>query len=649
MAKARIMVVEDERIVALDIKKRLEKLGYVVIATASTAAEAVRGAIDMKPDLALVDIALKGEMDGTEAAKKICDKAGTPIVYLTACSDEKTLERIKTTEPYGYLLKPVEDGDLRFTVEMALHKHSVERELKESQRKFQDITSCIGEGIYVVNESGELTFMNPEAEHLLGWAGAELLGKKVHDIIHPLKENGAPLPLDECSAYKVIKTGKRQESGNDVFVRKDGVTFPVSLVSTPVLKEGKVVASITVFQDAARKQKREEDVLSARKLESIGILAGGIAHDFNNILTAILGNISYVKMFVDPGDKLFRSLAEAENAALQARALTHRLLTFARGGEPVRRVADIAQLIGSSASFACSGSKVMCEVSVAEGIWPVEVDEGQISQVIHNMVTNSRESMHNCGMVNIRVENAAVTPEGGMPLEEGRYIKIVISDEGAGMPKEHLARIFDPYFTTKERGSQRGAGFGLAICYTIIKNHGGLITAESGVGQGTTFTIFLPASEKEVAVKTPAREGPVAGKGKVLVMDDEEIIRLVAANMLNHLGYQVSVASSGEEAVVLFEHEKRAGRPFDAVILDLTVRGGMGGRETVKRLLEMDPGIKAIVSSGYSQDPLMGEYKNYGFKGVLPKPYKMEELSEVLRAMLEKSANMAGNTGEADR
>lgn len=508
----------------------------------------------------------------------------------------------------------------------------------EDQRILEDIVAFLGEGVYVLDGNGLLTFMNPEAEYLLGWKEADLLGRKLHEIIHSGKDTGDTMPIEECLAYNVLKTGKRQYSENDVFKRKDGTTFPVALVCTPVIKEGNIVASITSFRDITGKKKIEDELLNIKKLEAIGVLAGGIAHDFNNLLTAILGNISFAKMLLNPEDKIFGRLSAAENAAVQARDLTYQLLTFARGGEPLRKAVFIPKLIRSSAGLAASGSNIICELSIPDDLWPSEIDEGQISQVLYQLIINAREAMPAGGIVKVYAENVSVGIKDNLPLEEGKYIKMAIEDNGTGIPAEQLSSIFDPYFTTKEMGSQKGAGFGLAICYAVIKKHDGLITVESEVGRGTTFRVYLPAAEREVMEKRVQREIPAVGRGKILVMDDEEVVRMIIGNMLEHIGYKVGYADRGEEAIELYKREKEAGRPFDAVILDLTIRGGMGGEETIQRLIEIDPEIRAIVSSGYYQDEIMTDFGKYGFSGALPKPYKMQELREILYAVITKPA-----------
>ncbi len=393
-------------------------------------------------------------------------------------------------------------------------------------------------------------------------------------------------------------------------------------------------ANEELMLEMEERSRTEEELLKARRLESIGLLAGGIAHDFNNLLTAILGNISLAKMFVDPGHKAVVRLAEAEKACTRAKDLTQQLLTFSKGGTPITRTVSITDLLIDSASFALSGSNVKCEFDLPEDIWPAEVDEGQISQVINNVIINADHAMTEGGLIRVRARNVKVTHHDGLALKEGNYVKISVEDHGTGIPAENLPKIFDPYFTTKPKGS----GLGLTTCYSIIRRHEGLISVESVVGIGTTFFIYLPASGKTATLPKGTADRPVQGSGKVLIMDDEEIIREVAGQMLRHLGYEVCFAADGNEAIDRYSTARAEGKPFDAVIIDLTIPGGMGGKEALQKLTEIDPGIRAIVSSGYSHGPIMSEFRKFGFCGVAAKPYKIEDIGRAVREAIDGPA-----------
>jgi two-component system cell cycle sensor histidine kinase/response regulator CckA len=382
----------------------------------------------------------------------------------------------------------------------------------------------------------------------------------------------------------------------------------------------------------AERKRAEEERQKADRLESLGTLAGGIAHDFNNLLTGIMGNIDLAKRYVEPDSKVVERLTEAETASLRARDLTHQLLTFARGGAPVKKKVSIGELIEDSASFALRGTNIRPEYSLPDDLLSVEADEGQMNQVITNLVLNAEEAMPQGGVLNIRAENIEVKGGRDLPLPEGNYIEITIEDRGTCIPKEHLGRIFEPYFTTKQKGS----GLGLATAYSIIRNHDGYITAESELGVGTTFHIYLPASKKPAPKKEEevVVEAPAHSKGKILVMDDEQIIREMLGNMLPLAGYDVELTGDGAETIEHYNKARESGQPFDAVIMDLTIPGGMGGIEAVKKLLEIDPKAKVIVSSGYATDPIMSDYEKYGFSAVVTKPYSVRELEKILHGII---------------
>ncbi len=380
------------------------------------------------------------------------------------------------------------------------------------------------------------------------------------------------------------------------------------------------------------RQQLEEDLLRSRKLESLGVLAGGIAHDFNNLLMAILGNITLSLAVTKPKDEIHQRLVEAEKASLRAQDLTQQLLTFSRGGAPVREAASIGDLISDTAGFALRGSNVRLDFERNPELWPAEVDPGQISQVINNLIINANQAMPGGGTVTILTGNTTVAAGDPLPLPPGDYVTISVSDLGVGIVPEHLERIFDPYFTTKQKGS----GLGLATVYSIVKRHDGHIEVSSKPGEGATFKMWLPATRHAVLSDTAPREGLTAGTGRVLVMDDEPFVRDVIGAMLERLGYEPDFAEHGEGAIALYRKAMSLGLPFGAVIMDLTIPGGMGGVEAAQRLREIDPDVRIIVSSGYSNDPVMASYRDYGFLGVARKPFKVGELSRVLGEVLRK-------------
>ena len=387
------------------------------------------------------------------------------------------------------------------------------------------------------------------------------------------------------------------------------------------------------------KHKAEDELTKSEKLESISLLAGGIAHDLNNMLSAILGNISILRIKLGEGNQLSAKLVAAEKATLQARLLTQQLLTFSKGGTPALAVTTISEIVEECAQFILRGSKVKCSIEKEDGLWPVDADKGQISQVINNLIINASQAMPEGGVIRIRMSNLHVCNAEIPALKLGDYVCIEVRDDGSGISPQNLKKIFDPYFTTKKKGN----GLGLASSYSIITMHKGTITADSSIGKGSIFKVYLPKSMQIVPAKSnlleaekkePASEVIHRGKGRILVMDDMEAMMIVAGEILTMLGYDVEYSTNGNEAIKAYKTAKDAGNPFDACVFDLTVPGGMGGEEAANILIDYDPNLIAIASSGYSTSDVMSDCKNSAFKAVLPKPYRIKEISDVLHELL---------------
>jgi PAS domain S-box-containing protein len=489
--------------------------------------------------------------------------------------------------------------------------------------------------VWETDKNGVFTYVNPKVYEIIGYEPEEILGKTTFDFMfsEEVKRFGEVI----SSFISMQRPFFRLEK---TLIHRDGRLVVFETSGGPIVdSNGALQGYSGIARDVTERKKIEEELLRAQKLESLGVLAGGIAHDFNNLLTAILGNISLVKLYGNPEGKEYKRLTEAEKASLRARDLTQQLLTFSKGGAPVKKVTFIKELIRESASFAQRGSNVKCEFSIAENLWPLEVDEGQISQVINNLVINAQQAMPQGGVIKIIAENVSRGEQtihlgstvNGIQLKEGKYVRIMVEDHGIGILEEHLSKIFDPYFTTKQKGS----GLGLAVTYSIIKNHDGYIGVESKLGVGTKLHIYIPVNDSKISeLINLVKESPVEGKGRILVMDDEEIVRGVLFEMLSQIGYEVGFARDGSEAIDLYIKAKDGDKPFDVIIMDLTIAGGMGGKEAIKKLLEIDPDVRAIVSSGYSNDPVMSDYMKYGFIGVVNKPYKTEELSTTVHQVL---------------
>jgi PAS domain S-box-containing protein len=513
------------------------------------------------------------------------------------------------------------------TVKDITERKQMERALAAEKERLAVTLSSIGDGVIATNAEGKVTLLNKVAENLTGWSQEKAVGKPFNEVFCTINEDSRR-PC-ENPVEKVIKIGIFFNiAGNTVLIARDGTEKAIADSAAPILdKHSKIVGVVLVFRDITEKRKIEQELQKTAKLESVGILAGGIAHDFNNILTAILGNISLANIYAKSENKISNKLKDAEKACLRAKDLTQQLLTFSKGGEPVKKPISIAMLVKESATLSLSGSNSRCKFFIPSDLWLIEADEGQISQVINNLLINADQAMPEGGIIEIHCENIVIEENGHLPLKQGNYVKILIKDHGIGISKDHLPRIFDPYFTTKHKGS----GLGLATVYSIIKRHGGYIEIESEKGIGTIFHIYLPATEKRQNILQKETAKVARGAGKILLMDDEKIILEIMDKMLRELGYEVEFARDGNEAIDLYRKAQVSGHPFASVIMDLTIPDGMGGKEAIQKLREMDPDVKAIVSSGYSTDPVMSNFRKYGFCGVLTKPFKIKELGETLK------------------
>lgn len=432
----------------------------------------------------------------------------------------------------------------------------------------------------------------------------------------------------DCHAISTVKSGKA-----DIVEIIGPSGRVVESRAVPIKDEyGSVIKVLMLRRDITEKRKLEDEIIKSSKLESIGLLAGGIAHDINNALTGIILQAALAKYYADPVDDIYAVLVDMEKSCAAAKGLPQQLLSFSKGGMPVKKLGAIADVLDDIVSFALSGSSVAYSLSVPEDLWVSEFDQVQITQAINNIVINARDSMLKGGKIEVRTENVLVGAEMPLPVNHGSYVMISVRDYGIGIPVENIPKIFDPFFTTKQMGS----GIGLATAYTIVKRHGGHITVESIVGEGSTFRIFLPAVEGKLQAKGRNKGKPVSGRGKVLVMDDEGVILLDLSRFLTKLGYEVHSASNGSDAVILYSQAHAKGRPFDVVVMDFTVPGGMGGRECFDELRKIEPQVKAVLTSGYFDETTITNLREYGFHEVLRKPYEIEELSRILHELTYK-------------
>jgi PAS domain S-box-containing protein len=516
-------------------------------------------------------------------------------------------------------------------------------ELKEATTKaalanqLQQIIEFLPDGTFVVDQKRKVIAWNRALELQTGISKGDMIGTDSYKgIFGGGNQESLIDQVFEGISLACSGSGVEQSVEGEAAVRQ--ILLPVlnhrenvmlDLKATPIRNEqGEVTGVIETIRDITHQKQMEAEAIRMQKLESLGILAGGIAHDFNNILAAILANLQLAVFKLRRQEDIAKYLDDTIETTWKASHLTRQLLTFAKGGAPVKKTASILELIMDAVEFVLRGSKVKAKFHFQENPWPVEIDEGQISQVINNLTINAIQAMPSGGFLEITFRNIVLSAES--KYDPGRYVKLSVKDCGCGIPADIIDKIFDPFFTTKEVGN----GLGLSTSYSIIKRHNGYIEVESIVGTGATFHIYLPASAGEAAIPEVSREIVAAGEYKILLMDDDGIIRQVVGDMLVYYGYRVTIVKDGNETIELYRQAMSAGERFDVVIMDLTVPGGMGGLETMAVLRRIDPYVKAIISSGYANDPVMSDYQQYGFCGFVAKPYKSDELIGVLNTVL---------------
>ncbi len=529
--------------------------------------------------------------------------------------------------------------------EGSIHKSyypQLQQRLRELHR-FKTLLDGSNEGIFLIRlpdslqpdsdmPDVDMVDVNESACVQLGYSCQEILELSLFDLF-PTK--------DYRRLKSFFSTLEQSEHGRSIiteFIRSNGECFPVE-VSSRLVRFDLSPYAVVVARDITERLRMEEELQRAGNLEALGVLAGGIAHDFNNFLTAIMNQISLAKLHLDQADHVLEKLTYAENACLQAKGLTQQLLTFAKGGEPVRRVTSLAALVGDALRLVLAGTNVKPMLTIPDDLWLVDIDPGQISQVLNNLLINAVQAMPEGGMLRVTVRNETMSPEDvlestfGEHLPHGDHLCVTIQDSGSGIPESMVAKIFDPYFTTKAQGS----GLGLATSYSIIRKHGGTLTVKSKQGQGATFMFCLPAMRFETDSahrQTCVPPHTIEVAHHILFMDDDDMIRESMGEILEDIGYTVTLVRDGREALEALHRARKDNQVFDVAIMDLTIPGGMGGVEAVGRLKAVDPLLKAVVSSGYSTAPAMAHYQEYGFDAVVAKPYTVNELRCVLDRLL---------------
>jgi PAS domain S-box-containing protein len=575
--------------------------------------------------------------------KTVYDNFGRSM-YVTVITRDIT----QTTEAEDKLKKDHSELEQRIadrTVALANANEQLKKEMEnrnrqdsiilDSEKKYRNLVNTIDDIVLNIDPEGSILFVNPAVRKITGYSQEEIIGRNILELIHQDDVDAFLYSLrqtrDDNSGDHKKLIGTICEDNELRMIKKDGSSIWIEIRCRSVEDAtGNIMGFRGIAHDITRRKQTEEELIRKSKIESLGILAAGIAHDFNNLLTAIIGNISLAKINISAGDENFKILTEAEKASTMAKELTQQLMAFSRGGFPEKKITAIQNLLMDTSYFVLRGSKITCDFHLADSLWDANIDRGQIGQVIHNIILNARQSMPEGGTITISAENIVVEQGSGLPMKAGKYIKISITDQGSGIPDEIISKIFDPYFSTKESGS----GLGLAISYSIIKKHDGHISVQSKKGTGTTFIFYLPASRRKAALRLNKGQVKTTPGNRILLMDDEKIILDLGGKLLGNLGYDVVAAINGNEAIELFKKAKEAGDPFKLVMLDLIIPGGSGADKAIEALKGIDPDVRVIVTSGYADDPVMLDYKKYGFSGALAKPFNMEELEQELTRVL---------------
>ena len=562
---------------------------------------------------------------GENLAVKLEELLQDPEKY--ALTENENMRRDGRRIWVNWTNQPIYDEQHRLKEILCVGADYTERvALLEELRLTQITMDAAAEQIVWTDNQGKIIYANLAAVAGLGFSLAELHELTLHDLATDFPVSAWP----DC--WELFKR-ERAATFELTQKRRDHSTRPVELSVTYIKVADKEYTTVFIRDLTGRKQaeekrrQHESEMQHLQRLESLGLLAGGIAHDFNNLLTAILANVSLLKMDALPGSESLELLGEAEKASLQARDLTSQLLTFAKGGKPVKCSVNLGRIIRDSTGFALRGKPIKCALELAADLWPAEADATQLAQVFNNLVINACQAMPEGGLITIAARNRSLTQAEAGIVTAGDYLEVTVRDAGKGIAPENLSKIFDPYFTTKKTGT----GLGLAVVHSIIHNHQGAVTADSKLGSGTTFTLLLPVSRQLPAYPTVigATNQPVSRR--ILIMDDEQMVRRVLEKILTKLGCEVQSVADGQAALELYQQAILQKKPFDLVIMDLTVPGGMGGQETIRRLLEMDAHVKAIVSSGYADSTIMSDHASFGFKGVVTKPYTIEQIQAALK------------------
>lgn len=651
MNKTHILIVEDEGLVAKDLQGMLRRLGYHVPATAGTGEVAIQTALQNKPDLILMDIQLRGSMDGVQAAAAIMSQMDVPIVYLTANSDESTLQRAKATGPFGFLIKPFEERAIQAGIEMAIYKHQTDRRIREREQWLGTTLTSIADAVVTTDATGVITFLNASAEKLSGWALEEARGLPYASVFQVLDETTRAVPPDRIA--QALREGESGSFANHTLLaRRDATEVHIAHSVAPIRQglDGRIDGCVIVFSDVSERKQLEEQLRHAQKMDAIGKLAGGIAHDFNNAITVIIGYAEMILNAAGTTQLLQSDAQQIVRAAEHSARLTHQLLAFSRKQVLKPACLDLAEELASIESMVrrLVGATITLTCHVADGLWMTMADSGHMQQVVMNMAINARDAMPHGGRLTFELSNTTLTAAEALHIPDGRpgeFVLLKISDTGTGMDRDTVRRIFEPFFTTK--GPGKGTGLGLATCYGIVKQTSGMIAVSSELGVGTVFSIYLPKAEKAPG-NAYVEEGNGTlprGSETILVVEDEEMLRELSVQVLESLGYRVVSAENGIEAMMLLQND--AAGEIHLVVTDLMMPR-MSGRELFTWMQENFSGVRVLFTSGYTDDEIIGTALHGTDVEYLQKPFATSELAHRVRAVLDSPASTSAAAAAAD-
>ena len=634
MSEARILVVEDEAVVALDLRNRLDRLGYKAIMTTGRGDEAIQLCEKLQPDLVLMDIRLQGPVDGITAAESIRLQYHLPVVYLTAHADESTVARARLTEPFGYILKPFDERELRTVIEMALYKHQAERKLQLSERRYATTLASIGDAVISTDELGRICFMNPVAESLTGWKiddAKNLPLTNVFEIINEETRETVDNPVD-----RVLAEGTQVGLANHtILVRRDGKEIPIDDCAAPILDDsGKVTGAVLVFRDISETRRIEDQLRQSQKMDAIGQLAGGIAHDFNNMLTVILNYCQYLQEQAGPNHAWSNQINEIRRAAERSADLTKQLLVFCRKQFVRPTIVDLNEMVKQNEQMLrrLISERIELKIKLQPNAGSIVADQNELHQILINLVVNASDAIYEQGTIEIETDNVIVAPNQFPNIVAGVYNVLRVRDNGHGIASNVIDRIFDPFFTTKEVG--KGTGLGLSIVYGIVQQCQGYIQVNSIVGQGSTFTIYFPPANEKASVAKIAEPPTVQnGNETILLVEDERALRMFCYEFLTSCGYRVLTAENGADAI---DVASKSNEKIDLVVTDV-IMPTMSAKLMSTILLQHRPGLKILFMSGYNNEDFVDLKQELPTTRFLQKPFAISELARTIREILEEN------------